>query len=195
MSGSDIRGRFAQAQFGRWFGIYFAFAAALFFAGAFLGYVVADPAILDQLADVDGEPLFPEEITTWVIFLNNVLAIGVTALGIVTLGLAAVFSVVVNGFILGLVFGLALTVIPVTTALILVIPHGVIELTAFFLVAGITFRVNHRLARYVAGHDETVLTRQELFEMGVLFVVAVVLIAIAAWIEANVTLALTEVVL
>lgn len=179
--------RLADARFRRWFGRYFLLATGLFALGALGGYAVADPALLAAFAGPGGESMLPERITTWTIFLNNVVAVGVTALGLVTLGFAAAFSVAFNGFVLGLVVGLATTSLAATTTLALIVPHGVFELTAFFLVAAVTFRVNHRLARYVAGHDETILTRQELFEILVLFAVAVVLIALAAWIEVNVT--------
>lgn len=187
MADGGFRQRLDDARFGRWFGWYFALAAGLFALGALGGYAVADPELVAAVAGPGGESMVPAEFTVWTIFLNNLLAISVTALGVVTLGLVAAFSVTFNGFFLGLVVGLATTVLPATTVLALVLPHGVIELTAFFMVAGMSFRVTHRLARYLAGNDETVLTRQELFEMAVLFAVAVVMIAVAAWIEVHVT--------
>ncbi len=182
-----FRRRFERARFRRWFGVHFALAVVLFSLSALGGYLLAEPAPFESTFGTGGESVFPARITTWTIFLNNVVAVGVTALGLVTLGLMAAFSVALNGFVVGLVFGLRAPAIETTTALALIVPHGVIELTAFFLVAGITFRVNHRLARYLAGYDETLLTRQELFEVAVLFAVALAMIAVAAWIEVNVT--------
>ncbi|PSP79702.1 hypothetical protein BRC81_04160 [Halobacteriales archaeon QS_1_68_20] len=186
MAGGPWR-RVRRARFRRWFGVHFALAVALFVLGALGGYAVAEPGLFRSTVGVGSESVFPERITTWTVFLNNVVAVGVTGLGLVSLGLVAAFSVTLNGFVVGLVLGLRAPDVSTTTALALILPHGVIELTAFFLVAAITFRVNHRLARYLAGYDETALTRQELFEAGVLFVAAVAMIAVAAWIEVNVT--------
>lgn len=194
MAGSSLQERFDEARFGRWLGRYFALAAFLFALGALGGYAVADPELVGAFAGSSGESVLPAKFTVWTIFLNNLIAVGVTALGLVTLGLAAAFSVMLNGFFLGLVVGLATPTLEPATVLALILPHGVIELTAFFLVAGTSFRVTHRLARYLAGHDETILTHQELFEIGVLLVVAVGLLAVAAWIEIHVTPAVGEAV-
>lgn len=54
---------------------------------------------------------------------------------------------------------------------LLILPHGVLELGAFFLVAGLGFRVTHRLINYLRRKDETLITGQEIFEIGVLLVV------------------------
>lgn len=197
---SGLRRRFARARFRRWFGIHFALAVALFGLAGVAGYLAADLVSIGGLSELreasqlPAEPLLPSRITVGTILLNNLVAMAVTALGIVTLGLVAALSVAVNGFFLGLVFGLAAPVLSPATALALVLPHGVIELTAFFLVAAISFRVTHRLARYLAGYDERILTRQELFEIAVLLVAAAGLIAVAAVIEVHVTPAVGDLV-
>jgi stage II sporulation protein M len=182
-----VRRRLARARLRRWFGVHFGLAVALFFVGVLAGYGFSDPEIVQEMTPYGAGGTLPVEFTAGTIFLNNLLAVGVDALGLVTLGLASAFSLLLNGFVLGLVMGLASTEVSPLLALALVVPHGVLELPAFWLVAAVAFRVTHRLARYLWGRDERVLTRQELFEVGVLFVATVVLIGVAAWIEVNVT--------
>lgn len=193
MNGSDVgeavSRRFERAQFGRWFGIYFAAAAGWFFAGVLLGVALAQQISLADLAEVAGEggSFLPEKITVTTIAVNNLVALGVDALGLVSVGLASVLMLLLNGLFVGLVVTLGASEVSPLLMAALILPHGVVELPAFWLVAGIGFRIYHRLARFVVGWDEAFLDRQELFEAAVLLVVAVIMILVAAVIEVHVT--------
>lgn len=198
MSAADvresIRRRFAGAAFGRWLGIHFAAAVAWFFLGALLGVALAQRVSLAALSEFAGEggSVLPEQITATTVAVNNLLALGVDALGLVTVGLASVLMLLLNGFVVGLVVGLLAGETSLLLLVALLLPHGVVELTAFWLVAGVVFRVYHRMARYVVGRDERFLDRQEVFEAAVLFGVAVLMILVAAVIEVHVTPAVAE---
>lgn len=184
-----LRRYFARARFRRWLGIHFAAAAGWFFLGALLGVALAQGMTIEDLARFAGEngSLLPDRITVTTIAVNNLVAFGVNALGLVTVGLASVLMLLLNGVVLGLVVALGASETSVTLMLALILPHGVVELSAFWLMAGIVFRVYHRLARYVVGWDDEFLGRQEVFEAGVLVVVAVLMIVVAAVIEVHVT--------
>lgn len=184
-----IRRRLARAQFGRWFGIYFVAAAVWFFLGVLLGVVVAQHVTLAELAELAGEggSLLPDRITATTIAVNNLRALGVVALGFVSVGLASVLVLLVNGLIVGVVVALGAGETSLLLMLALLLPHGILELSAFWLVAGVVFRVYHRLARYVVGRDERFLNRQEVFEAVVLLGAAAVVILVAAVIEVHVT--------
>lgn len=172
----------------RWFGPHLLLAVALFGLAAVAGWAVARP-----FAPVPGPEttldlsLLPDRFTVGTIFLHNLRVAVITALGVVTLGLASAAALLLNGFLVGFVYAAAAAVLSAPVALALILPHAVFELPAFWIVAAAAFRVNHRGLRYLLGADDTVLTRQELVELGVVFGLAVALLAVAAWVEVTVT--------
>jgi len=189
--------RFAQAQFRRWFGRYFLAALLVFALGGVLGAVAMAVTDLSGLQDVaEGlEPMFPDQITFGFVAVNNLRVLAILTLGFVSFGTLSGAVLLFNGFIIGLVVAGAAADGALLEAVALIAPHGWLELGAFFLVAGTTFRVTHRLVNYLRGIDDSVITRQELFEIAVLFLVAAVAIVVAAWIEVYLTEAISEAVL
>ena len=186
--------RFAQARFRRWFGRYFVAAFAVFVVGVVLGAGAIVVTDLSGLQDVLGgmESPFPDRITFWTLVTNNLRVLAIIALGLVSFGVIAVLVLLFNGLIVGFVVGGAAAEGQLLEAFVLIAPHGVFELGAFFLVGGLSFRVTHRFVDYLRRVDETAITRQELFEIAVLLFVAAVAIVVAAWIEATLTLAIAE---
>ncbi|SFR92931.1 stage II sporulation protein M [Halomicrobium zhouii] len=186
--------RFAEAQFRRWFGRYFLAALLVFALGGVLGAVAMAVTDLSGLQDVSEglSPMFPDEITFGFVALNNLRVLVILTLGFVSFGAISGAVLLFNGFIIGLVVAGAAADGALLEAVALIAPHGWLELGAFFLVAGTTFRVTHRLVNYLRGVDDGVITRQELFEIAVLFLVAAVGIVVAAWIEVYLTEAMAE---
>lgn len=187
--------RLDQARFRRWFGIHFAAAVAWFLVGVVLGMALVWTVRLEALAEMSqGSSPFPERFTVITIFVNNLIALGIDALGLVSVGLTSVLVLVLNGLLLGAVFAAGASEVSLLLLALLVVPHGIIELSAFWLVAGISFRVYHRLGRYIVGWDETPLTRQEAFEAAVLLGLSVLMILVAAVIEVHLTPEIAELV-
>lgn len=182
----------------RWLYPYFLYAAATFLAGAVAGagaMAATSPAALVAAADAVGGPaLFPERVTTWTVFSNNVMALAVLAAGVVTFGLTAFVGLFFNGLLLGTVVYLGAAEPGVVATLALILPHGGLELGAFFVVGAIAYRVAWRLVVYLRGAGDEPLTREELGEAVVLGLAAVVAIAVAAWIEANLTVEIARLV-
>jgi uncharacterized membrane protein SpoIIM required for sporulation len=123
---------------------------------------------------------------------NNLRALALMFLGSVTGGALSLFGLFVNGVLVGAVVGVAVKGTSWAVVLAALLPHGVIELSAFFVAAAVGLRVPHRLLRYLLGYDETPLTRTELVELAVIGAVTVVMIVVAAWIEVNVTPSVIE---
>lgn len=190
----SIRQRLALSQFRRWFGGYFLAAVVWFFLGVAIGVGLSwrvSLATLSEMMTGNGS-MMPEQITVTTIAVNNLVALGVNALGFLTVGLASVLMLLLNGLVVGLVVALGASETSTLLMFALLAPHGVVELPAFWLVSGVVFRVYHRLARYVVGQDEQFLDRQELFEVSVLLGVAVLMILVAAVIEVHVTPVVAE---
>lgn len=195
MSGKPpAEGRAARvrAAVRRWLYPYAALAAVTFLLGAVVGaaaMAATDPAALEGAADAYGDAdVFPEELTTWTVFRNNVVALGAVAAGAVSFGLAAAAALFFNGLLLGAVVYAGALEGGLAWTLALVVPHGVLELAAFFVVGGVAYRVTWRLVSYLRGTAATALTRREATEALALSAVAVCAIAVAAYIEANLTL-------
>jgi len=180
---------YSELQFTRWFGWHLVAALAVFFGTAFAGYAIFGAIPVEGLSDVvPGEsPLANIEFTFPSIMFNNLRALLLMGMGAVTGGLLTLFGLFVNGLLVGAVVGLVIQEASWAVVLAALVPHGVIELSAFFMAASIGLRVPHRIARYLMAYDETPITRSEAVELGVLSVVMIVMIVVAAWIEVNVT--------
>lgn len=179
------------AVLARWLYPYFPLAAATFLAGGAAGagaMAVTPPGALAEASGAFGSPdLFPDTITTWTVFSNNVVALVFVAAGAVSFGLAAFAGLLFNGLVVGILVAASAAEGSLPVALALILPHGVIELPAFFLVGGATYRVTWRLVSYLRGADDTPITRREAAEAAALAFLAVLALLVAAWIEATLT--------
>lgn len=178
-----------RARFLRWTYPYALVAASTFLLGAVVGAIavaVTPQAALADLAESfrNTNP-FPDRLTTWTIFRNNVVVLGIVAVGTVTFAATTLLTLLFNGFLLGAVAAAGGDRPLVLLALIA--PHGVFELGAFFIVGGVAYRTTWRLVSYLRGVDETTITRQEVVDVAALVVVGVLLTALAAWVEATLT--------
>lgn len=175
----------------RWLFPYFLLAALTFLVGAAVGagaVAMVTPEALGDVAETFGTPdLFPDRLTTWTIFTNNVVAMGLIALGVVSFGLATALGLFFNGLLAGAVVFAGAADGSLVEVLALVLPHGILELGAIFVVGGIAYRVTWRLVSYLRGLDDHPISRGEVIEATLLTLVAVVVLAVAAWIEATLT--------
>lgn len=175
----------------RWLGGHLAAAVALFAAGTALGWLLIGGVTPDALSGFGSAPRpFPSRITTRTVLANNLLALAVVLSGVVTFAVTTAASLVFNGLLLGFALGAAEGSLLAVLALIL--PHGVLELPAFWIAGAVAIRVTHRLVRYLRGTDERILTRTELAEAVLLAALAAGLIAVAAVVEARLTVGIAE---
>ncbi len=179
------------AAVGGWLYPYALLAMATFLAGAVAGgsaMSVTSPQALADAADTfRTPPLYPDTLTAWRIFSNNVVALAVVAGGVVSFGLLTLVGLFLNGLLLGTVAYAGLANGDLLPMLALVLPHGVVELPAFFLVGAVAYRVTWKLVSYLRGATTRPITRREALEAAALCVAAVGAIAVAAWIEAELT--------
>jgi stage II sporulation protein M len=182
----------SRAALRRWLGGHLLGAVLVFVLGGVAGTLLATTLDPGALASFPGGSPFPEELTFLAILVNNLLAATVIALGVLTFGLVTALALLFNGLLLGLVLTFASAELGLATALALVVPHGVLELPALWIVGAVVFRVVHRGIRYLRRTDDALLTREEALEAAALLGVAALLIVVAAWIEANVTTAVAE---
>lgn len=180
-------------QLRRWLGTYFTAAFLCFAVGVAGGVALVHAVDFGTLMEFTSETtILPDELTFQVILTNNLLALLVILAGAITFGLSAFLSMFFNGVVLGAIVTIASQELPLLFVAALILPHGAIELPALWIAAGISFRVTHRLIRYLRGIDDEILTRTELREVAVLVAICAFMIVAAAWIEVAVTLRLAE---
>ena len=168
-------------------------AAALFVAAAVGGWQLTAEFAVDLPAGTDPGAVFGTfPVDVFVMLAANNWLVSATAIyGGVALGIPTAVDMLLNGFVVGAVSGIADPLVIVA----LVAPHGVIELPAIVIAGGLGFH----LAGVVVGMFRGTRTSTDLAEalrLGyrVLLGLAVVLV-VAAFIEAFLTPAIAEVVL
>jgi stage II sporulation protein M len=173
----------------RWLGWPLLAALGTFATGAAVGAgltaATAPAALANAAAAFDAESPFPDRLTTLTVLRHNLLALGVAATGVLTFGVMTAFLLFVNGLLLGAVLVAAEADSLVLAAAL--VPHGVLELPAFWLVGAVAFRIVARLVDYLRGAVDRFLPREEVAEAVLLFGLAVLLLAVAAWVEATLT--------
>jgi len=125
------------------------------------------------------------------ILLNNLTIVCALILGAIFLGIPTFVYLSYNAITIGnLLNRLSPTYI---TAFIL--PHGIFEIPAIIIAGAAGFKIPYEIIRYLAGKKETILTKEDVKEYLTLALISIILIVIAAWVEANVTLKIAKAML
>ena len=178
----------------RWLALYLPIATLVLGASTVVGFLLGSAVPVEALPaprESGSGSVFPP-LTTVDIAVNNLVAMGVLLFGAVSVGLVTLFGLVVNGLLIGAVVGIAVQQLDPLVVLALLLPHGVLELPALLIAAAIGLRFARLTVRYIRGLEETLVTRRDLREAGWLVAVSAVLIVVAAYIEANVTVEVAE---
>ena len=81
------------------------------------------------------------------------------------------------------------------SVLLLIFPHGIFEIPAIIIAGAAGFKIPYKIIRYLAGKKEQPLTKEDIKEYLTLALISILLIVIAAWVEANVTLKIAKAML
>lgn len=176
----------------RW---YVLVSGLLFGVGIVIGTLLVGQLSLQTLfGGQTPENAFPKP-TVGLLIRNNAIVVGLLVASVLTLGLAAVAILVYNGVIVGYVGRLVADRAGIEVVVLGFLPHGVVEIPAFLLASGVALRASHQLVAAVLGDRESVPTATLLRDSGIVVVVALVLIVVAAVIEAEITLRLVETIM
>lgn len=180
---------------------YVGFAAGLFALGVVVGILLlaAGYNLLEIIADLLGESLFPENIDEFsglelarFLLVNNSQAYFLSIGGVLSLGLLTAWAMVFNGIIVGNVGAAVANTVGLDYILVGLLPHGIFELPALFIAAGIGFRLLYRCGQRIRGTRDAVFTKPYLYRTFLLVLAGWLLLVVAAFVEAFVTPALLE---
>jgi len=99
---------------------------------------------------------------------------------------------VFNGIIVGNVGAFIAGSVGVGYILVGLLPHGIFELPALFIAAGVGFRLLYRVGQRIRGSRSSIITKRYLYRTGLLVLAGWLLLVVAAVVEAFVTPALLE---
>lgn len=130
---------------------------------------------------------------TLFIMKNNLYAVLVLISGSFLLGINTFITLVFNGFSFGaLTCAMVTSGAPFSTLLLLTLPHAIFELSAIWIAGAAGFKIPYELVRYFTDKKDYILSSGEVMEFLMLSGIAIILIIIAAFIEANITLRIAE---
>lgn len=124
-------------------------------------------------------------------FLIIQLIIGSALFGITTFSL-----LLYNGILFGIFLANSIECnANISKIFLLIAPHGIFEIPATIIAGAAGFKIPYEIIRYLAGKKDQVLTKEDIKEYLTLAIISIILIVIAAWIEANVTLKIAQAML
>jgi len=184
-----------RAIYRRWLRRYVPVAALVLGASAVAGFLLGSAVPIASLPTAEGGATGPfPALTTVDLAVNNLVAMVALSLGAVSLGLITLLGLVLNGLLIGAVVGIAVQQVDPLVVAMLIVPHGVLEIPALLVASAVGLRFAWLTVRYIRGLEETLVTRRDLREAGGLLLFSALLIVVAAYIEANLTLELAEAV-
>ncbi|WP_339105266.1 stage II sporulation protein M [Haloterrigena salinisoli] len=185
------------------------FSAALFALGIGIGVALyaAGVDLTELLLEVITEDLgegelpgggvdpgggIPFEPTASFFIANNTPAFLFAIGGALTLGIATLLIMVFNGLLIGNVAAVLGAETGPLVILALIGPHGIFELPALFIAAGVGFRFVHRVGQRLVGSRDALFTKAYLLRTTVFVVFGWLLLVLAAFVEAYVTLLIAD---
>ncbi|WOF15856.1 stage II sporulation protein M [Methanoplanus sp. FWC-SCC4] len=127
------------------------------------------------------------------LFVNNLEASLLLFIGGATFGLLTMFVLITNGIIIGFVVSYVSDEKGILSIMASIIPHGIFEIPAFIIAAGLGFLLTEALWMEFKGVGDTALSAKKYAKKFVLYVCP--LLAVAAVIEAFITPKIIDLVL
>ncbi|WP_158854522.1 stage II sporulation protein M [Halorhabdus sp. CUG00001] len=168
--------------------VIFAFLIVL---GVAIGFKNASASPL-PVAPSSASDLEPIELSAMELFVHNSLVSLQAIGGFLTIGVGTVYVLAINGLTLGTVLGEATTAFGPVLTVALLAPHGVFEIPAILLATGLGFRWTHVIWAVASGRQRLFsIPRHVLHTVGWLVITAL-LLAVGAFVEAELTVPLAR---
>ncbi|MCI5867850.1 MAG: stage II sporulation protein M [Methanosphaera sp.] len=174
-------------------------SALLLFIGCVFGYLFPDVFQSILVSPLDGMRQSANSITTMGLFINNSSVAVMMIAASICLSLPTVYLSFFNGLFIGFVG----TQTPFATLIAFTLPHGIFELTAIVIAGAIAFRITQALFEVFNGvinskvkfADELKVAYHMIADCIIPVIVMFILLIIAAFIEANLTISIGQLLL
>lgn len=127
------------------------------------------------------------ELSASFFIMNNTPPFVAAIAGALTLGAVTLLIMVFNGVLVGNIVAAMGAQTGFGVIFALLVPHGIFELPALFVAAGVGFRFVHRVGQRIAGSRTSLVTKRYLARTTALVGFAWLLLVLAAFVEAYVT--------
>ncbi|WP_202318942.1 stage II sporulation protein M [Archaeoglobus neptunius] len=131
-------------------------------------------------------------LSIYSILRNNIKVIIFIVGGCATFGTTTTINLLLNGHALGTVVSTFYSCLGAGRLSALILPHGIFEIPAIIIAGAAGFKIPYEIIRYLLGKKERILTKEDIKECLTLALISIILIVIAAWVEANVTLRIAK---
>ena len=132
------------------------------------------------------------EPTAGFFIANNTPPFLAAIAGALTLGVVTLILMVFNGLLIGNIAAVVGSETGLGVIVALIGPHGIFELPALFIAAGVGFRFVHRAGQRVFGSRGALFTKAYLLRTTLFVVFGWLLLVLAAFVEAYVTLLIAD---
>ncbi|SEH13387.1 Uncharacterized membrane protein SpoIIM, required for sporulation [Natronorubrum sediminis] len=188
---------------------YVGFSAGLFAFGILVGALLyaAGINLIDLLLEIVAEELGEEELpggegeladeetidlSATFFIVNNTPPFLAAIFGALTFGFFTFVIMVFNGIVVGNIAAFTGMESGFGIVIALLAPHGIFELTALFVAAGVGFRFLYRAGERIAGTRDALFTKRYLVGTLALVIFAWLVLVLAAFVEAYVTFLVAE---
>lgn len=171
-----------------------AFSAAILYLFSTIGYVIEEHQlkVVEKVKVTDDKTARNPKDSFLLILKQNLISfILMSVIGALTFGAFTLTNLCVNSVHIGQLLKMTSS----SSLILLILPHGIFEIPAIIIAGAAGFKIPYEIIRYLAGKKETILTKQDIKEYLILTLISIVLIVIAAWVEANITLKIAKAML
>lgn len=173
----------------------FLLSAGLYILTFLIGFVailpIADLSIfsLSCFDTASKTPQVNETVNSLFIIKNNLFSTLIMLSGSFMLGFTSFTILSLNGLTFGTTICSALkNGVPYSTLFLLFFPHGIFEVPAIWIAGAAGFKIPYEIVKYFSNKKDYILSKDEIMGFLALSVVSIVLIIVAAFVEANVTM-------
>jgi uncharacterized membrane protein SpoIIM required for sporulation len=169
------------------------FVIILYICSFLLGYINGLVVNKGKKEVSNIEILWSRKVDFMDILKNNLIVTIKLILGAFILGLLTFTIIVFNGLSFGYLISEAFQKgLSLCTIVFLTLPHGIFEIPAIIIAGAAGFKIPYEIVRYLAGRKEQILTKEDIKQYLTLALISIILIVIAAFVEAYVTPRIAE---
>lgn len=157
--------------------------------GGVLGFLAAHQSYLSSILGQEttgstGDAISLEFIP---LLINNSTVAAIMILGFVTFGLSTIITLMINGFVLGVLASDFVSQGEILYYFLLTLPHGVFELPALIIAGAVGLDMANSMIQHLRGKKEVLLSSAEIKEIQHILMITLALLVIAAVVESQVT--------